>query len=60
MYQNAKFVVAGLVINRLVSAFYAGRAAARAGVRAEAGWRMNAGTDPRDAHGIVLTISTTL
>jgi hypothetical protein len=61
MYQNAKFVVAGLVINRLVSAFSAGRAAARyPGVTSELGWRLHAGmgNNPVDVSGISVNLST--
>lgn len=46
--QSAKFVIAGLVVNRIISAFAAGRGAAaanRAARRAEWGIGMNAGVD---------------
>jgi hypothetical protein len=56
--QAAKFAVAGLVVNRIISAFAAGRGAAaanRAARRAEWGIGMNAGTDPAGAPALALT-----
>ncbi len=61
MYQDAKFAIGALVINRLISAFSAGRAAARSN-SAQSGlgaWRMGAGVRGGfgDAHGIELRIT---
>lgn len=56
--QAAKFAVAGLVVNRVISAFAAGRGAAaanRAARRAEWGIGMNAGVDPAGAPALSLT-----
>lgn len=61
MYENAKFAIGALVINRLVSAFSAGRTAARvnASYSARGGWRLGATTRGgfQDAHGIELRIT---
>lgn len=59
MYENAKFAVGALVINRIISAFSAGRAAARA-YRAgtdQGAWRIGAAVMGEDAHGIELRVS---
>jgi hypothetical protein len=56
--QSAKFVVAGLVVNRIISAFAAGRGAAaanRAARRAEWGIGMNAGVDAGGAPSVALS-----
>ncbi len=58
IFQAAKFAVAGLVVNRVISAFAAGRGAAaanRAARRAEWGIGMNAGIDQAGATAISLT-----
>lgn len=58
IFQAAKFAVAGLVVNRVISAFAAGRGAAaanRAARRAEWGIGMNAGTDVAGAPALSLT-----
>ena len=61
MYENAKFVFGALVINRLVSAFSAGRSAVRYGSPEahQGAWQMGAGVQGGilDAHGIVLRVS---
>jgi hypothetical protein len=60
MYQNAKFAIGALVINRIISAFSAGRAAARGRSTNAAGgaWRVGAVTGGReDAHGIALRVT---
>ncbi|MGH2568341.1 MAG: hypothetical protein ACRDGA_08380 [Bacteroidota bacterium] len=61
MYENAKFAIGALVVNRLISAFSAGRAAARSNAaQSEAGaWRMGAVVRGglEDAHGIELRIA---
>ncbi|MCU0452189.1 MAG: hypothetical protein MUE68_00875 [Bacteroidetes bacterium] len=59
IFQAAKFAVAGLVVNRIISAFAAGRGAAaanRAARRAEWGIGMNAGVDQAGAPALVLNI----
>lgn len=56
--QSAKFVIAGLVVNRIISAFAAGRGAAaanRAARRAEWGIGMNAGMDAAGAPALSLS-----
>jgi len=56
--QSAKFVIAGLVVNRIISAFAAGRgavAANRAARRAEWGIGMNAGVDAAGAPALTLS-----
>lgn len=56
--QSAKFVIAGLVVNRVISAFAAGRGAAaanRAARRAEWGIGMNAGVDALGAPALTLS-----
>lgn len=58
IFQAAKFAVAGLVVNRVISAFAAGRGAAaanRAARRAEWGIGMNAGVDATGAPALALT-----
>jgi hypothetical protein len=58
IFQAAKFAVAGLVVNRVISAFAAGRGAAaanRAARRAEWGIGMNAGVDGAGAPALALT-----
>ncbi len=61
MYENAKFAVGALVVNRLISAFLAGRTAARTNLPFSAlgAWRMAAATKGgfQDAHGIELRIT---
>jgi hypothetical protein len=62
MYQNARFVVGALVVNRLISAVVAGRAAAKTDVGEHDyfSWRLNATTDTghQDARGVALRFST--
>ncbi len=58
IFQSAKFVIAGLVVNRVISAFAAGRGAAaanRAARRAEWGIGMNAGVDALGAPALTLS-----
>lgn len=59
MYENAKFAVGALVINRIISAFSAGRAAVRANRAGtdQGAWRMGAAVLGEDAHGIELRVS---
>ena len=59
-YQNAKFVIAGLVVNRLISAFNAGRAvsAFNRTLRAEGDWRLKANpSGVMGAYGLELELS---
>lgn len=59
-YQNAKFVIAGLVVNRLISAFNAGRAvsAFNKNLRAEGDWRLKANpSGVMGAYGLELELS---
>lgn len=59
MYENAKFAIGALVVNRLISAFSAGRAAARAN-RADTdqgAWRVGAAVMGWGAHRVELRIS---
>ena len=59
-YQNAKFVIAGLVVNRLISAFNAGRAvsAFNRSLRAEGDWRLKANpSGVMGAYGLELELS---
>jgi len=60
MYENAKFAVGALVINRLISAFSAGRAAVRANRAGtyQGAWRVGAAVQGHDAHGVELRVST--
>jgi hypothetical protein len=58
IFQSAKFVIAGLVVNRVISAFAAGRGAAaanRAARRAEWGIGMNAGVDLHGSPALTLS-----
>lgn len=59
--QNSKFVIGALVINRLISAFNAGRAAAlhNQESRVDASWRINASVDGGllSAQGIMVNFS---
>ena len=61
MYENAKFAIGALVVNRLISAFSAGRAAARSSAvyGGLGAWRMSAAVRGglEDAHGIELRIA---
>ncbi|MCI0554386.1 MAG: hypothetical protein L0287_25855 [Anaerolineae bacterium] len=61
MYENASFVVGALVINRIISAFSAGRAAARSGSQEtyKGMWQMGAGVQGgvQDAHGLEIRFS---
>jgi hypothetical protein len=61
MYQDAKFAIGALVVNRLISAFSAGRAAGRANASSgsEGTWRVGAGVRRSivGAHGIELRIA---
>ena len=61
MYENAKFVVGALVVNRLISAFSAGRAAARSAMQGSdrGAWQMGALLKGgfKDAHGIEVKFS---
>jgi TM2 domain-containing membrane protein YozV len=59
MYENAKFAVGALVVNRIISAFSAARAASRVNAAAskQRAWRVGAEVMGHDAHGIVLKVS---
>jgi hypothetical protein len=60
MYENAKFAVGALVINRIISAFSAGRAAVRSNRAGtdQGAWRVGAAVQGDDAHGMELRVST--
>ncbi len=61
MYQDAKFAIGALVVNRVISAFSAGRAAGRANAfsQSDGTWRVGAGVKRGivGAHGIELRIA---
>jgi hypothetical protein len=59
-YRNSKFVLGALVLNRIISAFSAGRAAARGnGTQADALWRISADVSGGtfNPHGIEIQVS---
>lgn len=61
VFQNSRFIVGALVINRLISAFSAGRAAAlhNKARQVQTTWRLNASIDGglQRAHGILVNVS---